>query len=204
MSEKKSISNGFIQKLKENEILYLGAILFFICAVTGLLLGVVYESTKDVISDKKQAVSQTAYEKVLPEGAPETMDVVEIPEAYHNDIAEAYKAGDAGYAIKIIGKGYAGDDIEIAVGITTEGMISGVTIISHAETPGLGAKATESSFLVQYKGVATDQVLTVVKTEGTLPHEIDAISGATKTTIGVTNAVNRVCAFYEECLKGGE
>ena len=63
-------------------------------------------------------------------------------------------------------------------------MVSGVSIIKHGETPGLGAKATEDSFRNQYIGIEGSAALT--KAGGT----INALTGATITPQAVTDAVN--------------
>lgn len=187
--------------MKKNSILKMGLILLAICAVAGLLLGIIYESTKDIIAEKKESVNQAAYRKVLPEA--EDMTRLEVPESESSEVLEVYES-DAGYAIKIMAKGYAGDDLEMAVGIDHEGIVTGVCIISHGETPGLGAKATEAEFLDQYKGKSTAEPLTVTKTGAAADTEIDAITGATKTSNGVTAGVNRAFAYYNDFLKGAK
>ena len=202
----KSKTNGeasLWQRLKSNEILFLGLTLFLICAIAGLLLGVTYENTRDKIEAKKDAVTKAAYQKVLPIGDAALTETA-LPEEYQGGVQEVFRAEGVGYAIRAIGKGYAGDDIELAVGISEEGNIVGVTIISHSETPGLGAKASEPEFLSQFSGCSTTQTLTVVKNGAAGAGEIDAVSGATKTSVGVTAAVNEVCRFYNEYLQGGE
>jgi electron transport complex protein RnfG len=202
-NEQKTTSRSLFQKIKEKEILYLGLVLFTICAVAGLCLGITYENTKGIIADKKEAVTKAAYQKVLPSSDDAEFIALDIDEAYSDDIAEAYEVDGVGYAIKVLGKGYAGDTIEIAVGITFDGTISGMTIISHSETPGLGAKATEAEFQGQFSGRPAEPVLKVIKSGDADIDEIDAISGATKTSNGVTAAVNRACSFYQDCLKKG-
>ena len=203
MKEKSSSKEKISERFQKKEILYLGLVLFLICAVAGLLLGITYENTKDIIAAKKDQITKAAYTTVLPEEAGELTEV-SVPEEYRKSISEAYRAADGSYAVKVQGKGYAGDTIEIAVGFSSEGLISGVTVISHSETPGLGAKASEPEFIGQFTGRTPEDTLKVVKNGAVNPDEIDAISGATKTSNGVTAAVNEACRFYTEQLKGGE
>lgn len=184
--------------MKNNAIVRMGLVLLAVCAAAGLLLGVVYESTKDLIANKKESVNQAAYQKVLPEAGELTK--MEVPEEEQSEILEVYEA-EKGFAIKVMAKGYAGDDLEMAIGIDRDGLVTGVKIISHAETPGLGAKATEDTFLDQYKGKSTETDLVVSKTGASSEIEIDAITGATKTTNGVTAGVNRAFAYYNQYLK---
>lgn len=185
--------------MKKNAILKMGFVLLFVCAAAGLLLGIVYESTKDLIADKKESVNQAAYQKVLPDAG--TLTSVEVAQEWEEEILEVYSS-EKGYAIKVLTKGYAGDDLEMAVGIDLNGAVTGVKVISHAETPGLGAKAAEDEFLEQYKEKTTASDLSVTKTGAASDTEIDAITGATKTSNGVTAGVNMAFAYYNEYLKG--
>ena len=56
----------------------------------------------------------------------------------------------AGYVITTEAKGYGGT-IEVMTGITADGSVSGVVLLSQNETPGLGANATKESFTGQYQ-----------------------------------------------------
>ena len=94
-----------------------------ICAIAGLLLGVTYENTRDKIEAKKDAVTKAAYQKVLPIGDA-ALTKTALPEEYQGGVQEVFRAEGVGYAIRAIGKGYAGDDIELAVGISEEAILS--------------------------------------------------------------------------------
>ena len=72
-------------------------------------------------------------------------------------------------------------------GVDINGKVTGVNILSHAETAGLGAKAAEDSFRNQFIGLI--EGITVSKGEGG-ENSIDAITGATITSKAVTQAVN--------------
>ncbi|MEA2055230.1 MAG: FMN-binding protein [Candidatus Thermoplasmatota archaeon] len=95
-----------------------------------------------------------------------------------------------GYAFNVVGKGYGGD-IEIIVGIekTTleedDVVLRGISIVSHSETPGLGEKIVKDAFYDQFKGVNINDV-SLSKDGGS----IDAISGATISSLAVTTAVH--------------
>ena len=67
---------------------------------------------------------------------------------------------------------------------------------SHTETPGLGAKATDESFYSQYKSMSANQEIAVSKTEKS-DTEIQAISGATITSVAVTKGVNSAIKAFE-------
>ena len=72
-------------------------------------------------------------------------------------------------------------------GVDAEGKVTGVNILSHAETAGLGAKAAEQSFRDRFVGLVSG--ITVSKDKAG-DNSVDAITGATITSRAVTDAVN--------------
>lgn len=100
----------------------------------------------------------------------------------------------AGYAIKVVASGSQGK-IEMMVGVDAEGTVTGVSIVKNSETSGIGSKvmtnmptAAGVGVLSQFEGKsAADGTLTVGA-------NVDAISGATVSTRGVTNGVNAALA----------
>lgn len=89
-------------------------------------------------------------------------------------------------------EGYGGD-IQITVGVTKDGTVSGVSILSISETAGLGMRATEAKFQEQYVGKNTDKFY--VSKDGGEGEPIDAISGATITSRAFTGAVNTAIGY---------
>src|SRR3712207_8052036 len=89
------------------------------------------------------------------------------------------------------------------VGITTDGKVSGIKILSHSETPGLGANAETPQFSGQYKDKPAKE-LEVVKGTASADNQIAAITGATITSKAVTKGVNEAIEFYDSKLKGGD
>lgn len=89
----------------------------------------------------------------------------------------------AGYIILTKGKGYS-STLEIMVSLDKELKIVGLKILAQAETPGLGTRITESSFLQQFFG-RTGKSIGLKKDSG----EIDAITGATISSRAVTNTI---------------
>ena len=90
----------------------------------------------------------------------------------------------------------------LTVGIKSDGTVSGVSIGSHEETAGLGAKATEPEFYEQFAGKPADGSLSVIKNGTAGESEILAISGATITSKGITDAVNTAVGCYDKYVKG--
>ncbi|MDE5679836.1 MAG: FMN-binding protein, partial [Lachnospiraceae bacterium] len=106
-----------------------------------------------------------------------------------------------GYVLLVTTKEGYGGNIELMVGITMEGSISGISILSISETPGLGMQAGDV-LVPQFAGKMAEAFV-YTKTGAAADNEIDAISGATITTRAVTNAVNAGLYYFEYLLKGG-
>lgn len=179
----------------------LGMILFLITALSGLALSVVHDITAGPIAAAKAKTKQAAMTEILKEA-----DEFKLLEDKANDkileVNAGYKNGELiGYALKVSPKGYGGT-VEIMVGISTKGSIGGIKILSHSETPGLGAKASEPDFSDLFTGKSIDKKLEVVKGKASNDNEIDAITGATITSRAVTNGVNDAVDFYNSNLKG--
>ncbi len=190
-------------------------ILFAITLVAGILLGLVYQVTKEPIAYQEKLAQDKANQSVF--AAASTFEDTAVDEngaaaalsAYPGVTVESVKkavdgAGSSlGYVIQVKSKGY-GDFIEYTVGITNEGSINGISIIKIAETPGLGMNAEKvlspqfvdkvaTSFGVVKNGQLTDPTT-----------QIEAISGATITSRAVTNGVNAAVTYFNNVLKGGQ
>ena len=166
-------------------ILRLTATLLAICAVVALALAGVNAITKDKIAAIKAEKTQKAITAVLP-GAGE---VKEIP--FTDDtgmVTKVYEASGVGYAVEVAPNGFGGA-ITVMVGVSNEGKVLGISIISHAETPGLGAVAGAdtdkgAAFRDQFNGLVNGITI------GDGDNQIDALSGATITSQAVVDGVN--------------
>jgi electron transport complex protein RnfG len=194
-------------------------ILFCITLTAGLLLGFVYELTKEPRRLQQEKAIREACVAVFPEAQEkgitldfETLDVT-VPETTAESLAEtnvdigtvygAYTSDKSLYGVvveAVSSKGYGGD-IGLYVGVETDGTVGGVSILEINETAGLGMEAP-NVLTPQFAGKKYES-FTFTKTgakEGT--NEVDAISGATITTRAVTNAVNGGIAVAIEVLDG--
>jgi len=193
-------------------------ILFLITLIAGLELGFVYELTKEPIRLQEEKAIQEACQAVFAEDANMGLTFQEdtyVPDATKQaelagmgvEIGTVYAAVSQsgtlrGYVVESTSKEGYGGNIILYVGVTTEGAVSGVSILEIAETPGLGMNA-DAVLIPQFKGVQTSK-FTYTKAGSTSDSEIDAISGATITTEAVVNAVNgAVKVVTEDLLKGG-
>jgi electron transport complex protein RnfG len=98
-------------------------------------------------------------------------------------------------AFETAGKGYGGD-VGLMVGIDVkENQLMGVSVTTHAETPGMGAKAkSDPSFTAQFKDLALEQPIAVTQDGGL----ISAISGATITSRAVSSAATDADKIYQK------
>ena len=194
-------------------------ILFVITLLSGLVLGFVYELTKEPIAEQERKAIQDACQAVF-EGT-NSGTLVFKEEAYAPDVSKQAEFAEMGveiggivyaatkqdgslfgYVVEATSKEGYGGNIVLYVGVMLDGTVSGVSILEIAETPGLGMNA-ESVLIPQFKGVKAG-TFTYTKTGSTMDSEIDAISGATITTEAIVNAVNgAVRVVTEDLVKGG-
>lgn len=206
--------------MKSDKILKNALILFVISVILSALLGVVNEITKDRIIEQNQLKKENAYKKVCQEAVsiPEDADLKALVEQSSQafvengfegiEINDARPALDAsgtviGYALDITTANGYGGDINMSLGISTDGAITGLEIISNSETAGLGANCAKDSFKGQFTGKQSEE-LSYVKTGDAGDDEINAISSATITTKAVTGAVNAGLYFAYECIGVGK
>lgn len=175
--------------------------LFLICVIIALLLGFTNELTKSAIEENEILKEQEAMAAVCPE-AESFKEESSVP----SDKGEAYLALDKydriiGYAISVTEKGYGGD-IEVMVGVSDKGEITGVEILSINETPGLGMNAKNEEFRNQFKGYAPKGGFSA-KDSAESKSNIDALTGATITSEAVSKAVNKAMDIYKIIKEAG-
>lgn len=180
-------------KLSAKGILLPAVILFVICAVMTAALAGTNLLTADLIEQAALRMAEESRKTVL--GAAESFDE---RDSYYIGIAGG---NTVGYVFETESKGYGGT-IKVMTGIDTDGNVTGVVILSHAETPGLGANAAKEKFRDNFKQEAPAQGFTVVKNRKAGKGEIEAMTGATITTKAVSDAVNKAIEQYES-VKGG-
>jgi electron transport complex protein RnfG len=182
-------------------IIVITAKLLVIVLVAAVLLGVVNSVTKEPIAQRMAEEAREARLSVFPEAADFAKHEIEIPAEY-SMINEIYDALDEnnniiGATVSITTKGYS-SGLNLTVGIGADGTIKGVKMGSNEETPGFGKKAEESWFSDRYAGKQYDKPLSVTKSSSPGEYEVEAITGATITSKGITNAVNIATEFYRQ------
>ena len=189
-----------------NEVLKLGLILFIITAVSASVLAVSNDITAPRIEEADRKANDLAKQEVLEDAQDFNMldegrlkevigsntNIVEINEGYNKEEQLV------GYTFKTKVKGYGGE-IELIAGVSTEGKVTGISILNHGETPGLGANATETYFTDSFKDKSVDNQLAAVK-DPTGDNEVQALTSATITTTAVVDGVNIVREIYNSKL----
>ena len=177
---------------KENNasyILRLAVTLLAICAAVALALAGVNAITKDRIDAIQVEKTQKAIAEVLKDG--ETAMAVFLSDSTQGVIS-AYE-NENGYAVEVVSPGFNGD-ITMMVGVSHDGKVLGISIISHAETAGLGAVAGASSA----KGQAFRDSflgLTAPVSPNKDGGQADTITGATITSRAICDGVNMALDF---------
>lgn len=177
-----------------NEYLQLGGTLFAITAVVALLLGFFNNLTAPIIAETAAENKRLSMIEVMP--AAETFRPIEAELPEDSVITEVQGGFDAsgnlvGYCMSLSPKGYGGV-VSLMVGLDTTPAVTGVNILTHAETPGLGAEADNASWLSQFVGKSGH--LSVTK-NATQSNQIQAVTSATITSTAITNAVNEAISF---------
>ncbi len=186
-------------KIKFKDIFVPTISLFLICLVVAVLLGGTNELTKEPIAQLQAQKADEAKAQVCPgavsfDGQEQTDVPVEFYRGFDKD------GNLVGYAIPSSHKGYGGE-IEIMVGINIEGEITGVSILSINETPGLGMNAKNESFTNQFLKDVPENGFTAK--DDPSKEKIDALTGATITSEAVSQAVNKAVDVYKSLEGGG-
>ncbi|MGI5977371.1 MAG: FMN-binding protein [Candidatus Limivicinus sp.] len=181
------------------KIFKLAVVLLLICAIVSGVLGVVNYITKDKIAEQQAIKTAKAYASVLE--AESYTDVDFDREGFPTVDKIAAADNGEGHVVMLTFSGAQGR-ITMAVGVDNEFKCSGISIISHSETSGLGANAASSSeigqnFRAQFVGEGED--IRLSKFGG----HIDALTGATITSRSVTEATATAIAAVES-LQGGK
>ncbi len=165
--------------------------LFLICALVAGALAGVNAITYDRIQENQLQKTREAIAAVLP-GAREMSLVYTGNQTVRQVYAPAADSLVQGYAVMVAPSGFGGE-IQMMVGIDGTGAVSGISIISHGETPGLGKVAADQT----ERGQAfRDSFLG--KTDTVTLSDVDALSGATITSAAVAEGVNAALAWVKE------
>ena len=178
--------------------------LFLTCVVVAGALGAVNMVTKGPIADINKAKTEAAMKAVVAD--PDNSyfsDALEItPEmeaaaaSAGGSVTEFYEVNDGtvaiGHALKVVASGSQGN-IEMMVGLDADGAVTGVSVVKNSETAGIGSKVMENEPTAKGVGVL-DQFIGKNTADLSVGSSVDAITGATVSTKGVTTGVNAAIA----------
>ena len=178
-----------------NKIVKLAVVLFLICAATAGVLGVVNALTWERIDYQSHQKEYEAYAVVLDSASGYT-EVEEFDHDTFPSIDKVLQSNDGNGHVVVSTFSGAQGSITMACGVGSDLTCTGISIIEHSETSGLGAVAAASSsagesFRAQFIGQGKDIALS---SAGGL---IDALAGATITSTAVTNATATSIAVVE-------
>ncbi len=177
---------------------------FVTCLVAASALAATYMLTRDRIAEQEAAAERLALQSVLSGADAFTLAEELLPAAAEAagdvPVTAVYRATTAtgegaGWGVRLSPRGYAGP-VQVVVGLDRDGLVSGVSIITHNETPGLGTKIlTEPGWMDQFTG--WDGADIAASARG-----FDNIAGATKSAVAIRNGVTAAGAVYAEVLAG--
>ena len=187
-------------KISGKFVLKVAGTLTIIALVVAAMLGVVDMVTHDKIDAINVEKTNQALAAVAPEGAEftpvELSDAAVAAAAAYGTLDSMYEMSTGGYAMKIVASGSQGS-IEMIVGVDANKALTGVSVVSHSETGGIGTKVINNDpnsagtpVLDQFVGMSGAGSLVVGKT-------VTPISGATVTSKGITAGCNAALAAVE-------
>jgi electron transport complex protein RnfG len=181
------------------EMIQMVVVLTVLSFVSGGLLAYVKDGTKDKIEFQQLTFVKGPAIKAILKGA--TNDpITDRFKLKDGDVERSFFVGVFDGKPKIVafessGKGFGGE-LGLMVGVNLEdGKIAGVGVTTHSETPGVGSRAkTDPTFVAQFPGMPIEETFKVKADGG----QVDALSGATVTSRGVSAALTEAGKIYEK------
>ncbi|MBQ1966676.1 MAG: RnfABCDGE type electron transport complex subunit G [Clostridia bacterium] len=186
-----------MKKMNPKDILIPALALLLICLVATTLLAGTNLITTEKIAANAVEKENSSRMVVLPE-ASDFLEVKTLESEITYCEALAEDGTKIGYVFTSGAKGYGGT-VGVMIGVDNDGVITGIEILSHAETPGLGANATGEAFKSRFNGKSGELTVDKNSNDG---QNIQAITAATITSKAVVSAVNAAVAEFE-AIKGG-
>ncbi|MGA1875333.1 MAG: RnfABCDGE type electron transport complex subunit G [bacterium] len=185
------------------EIFKLFGVLTAVCFVAALALALVHNLTKQPIIRQRRLKVMRALSAVLPpfDNEPDKEVLCLSAESDvqgHKGPITFYLGREGGHlkglAFKVSSKEGFGGNIEMMMGVTPDGEITGIEILSMAETPGLGARINSPEYKAVFKHKALTNVKWALKKDG---GDIDQITGASISSRAVVAALKRGLEFFK-------
>ena len=182
------------------EMIKMLIVLTVLATLSGGLLAAIRDNTKDRIENQVlEFVQGPAIRSILEEASNDP--IIDRFQIKDGDVERTFFVGiidgePRAITFETFGKGGYGGDVGLMVGIdTNDDQLLGVGVTTHAETPGMGAKAkTDPSFAAQFRELSLEEPVNVTGDGGS----INAISGATMTSRAVCTAANDAVKIYQK------
>jgi electron transport complex protein RnfG len=164
-------------------------VLFLVCGIAAGSLAFVNAATKDRIAEFARTEKIEAMKRVLPEAE-------QFIETSPAKVWDGQKGGRVvGRVLAASIQGYSGP-IQSFVGLDASNAVTGVSVLTQSETPGLGARITEEKFLKQFRGLGAEAM---ALRRDDPAGRVDAITAATISSRAVATSLRRAIEAY---LKG--
>jgi len=193
----------------QKHILKIGLLLALFAIGATSLVVITEQATRQKIIDNEREALLSALNALVPAEKYNNdilLDTLIVPESYLLSTTEptaAYRARMDNKPVAIVftsvaPNGYNGK-IKLLIGVKHDGILAGVRVISHKETPGLGDKIDErkANWIHQFKDLSLmnpDSSKWHVKRDG---GEFDQFTGATITPRAVIAAVKNALHYFE-------
>ena len=172
-----------------------------VCLVCAAILGFTYNVTSEPIARANAKALQDALSLVLPERGEISAEPLytELDGTQYEYYVQTVNDSTFCWAIKSTVNGFGGP-LTLLVGMEENGVVHATRVLSHSETPGLGAKCqTDTKFISQFEGFDSAARSLSVKKDG---GDVDAITASTITSraysLAVANAAKVALKLQEE------
>jgi len=183
-------------KGKSSELFKPTLVLTCFALVSAVLIGITYVVTAGPLEIRRQEAAASALIQLLPATHTSTTEELDIYGSYLTNISRSYAADGSfvGYVFSANPQGFAGT-IHMMVAFNPEGVIEGLSVISHTETPGIGTIIEEDWFARLFVG-RSGMLRSARQSAG--PQEIDITAGATVSLDAIITGVNSATQFLAE------
>ena len=177
--------------MEKNRFIHFGAVLLIIAAISAGILSTVNRLTSTVIAENARKAVNLARKQVLPLAQDFKEDDVKTVDTLKFIPGVNEKGETVGYVVSVLEPGYAGN-IDFVLGIDNNGVITGINVINHQETPGLGSKIMEKEWQTLWIGRNIDYKFN---------KSVDGFVGATISPQSVYNGIIRTLKAYNSGVK---
>jgi electron transport complex protein RnfG len=190
-------------------VLKSGLTLAVIAAICTTLVALTYQVTRERIADNEQAWLEQSLQPALAglffdSGVSESKMTIpaphDLPGSSDAVIYRVYSGETPVAALFVVSArdGYAGA-IRLLVGIDVDGAVTGIHVLAHRETPGLGDRieSTKSDWAMQFNGRSLGNPQASgwkIKRDG---GEFDQLTGASVTPRAIIKAIRETLIYFE-------